>query len=534
MDFPKESVEQAREIVSKYRQHSRSKIGIAYQLYNRYFYHISYGFSESIKTGNCGRFLHEIQKETDCYTMAGVVYLIAREAGLNPQIFWTQGARDYDEGSNKNEEGRNDHAFVVVETGKKEKTIIDPFMNLFGRLKFDFENNQIEVYAKQEKKIVYRDYRLITRLSESEYLERLRKNRTPQGGRDTLSSTQKVSAPGGYLVFLTYFPKTNEIQSSLRSDIAKFNSDPFEGAHIFDLVSKVDSDGNFSFEDGRISAYSASASGWTEHTNPHTSFVFFLRDAKQLFDLWDEFIKEKGRKAPILRASSFKLADILKRGGFEDDFSLQANSLAEKIAKKHWSEVQDWQSEVVRDYFLRCKEDEVSYKILLRNSHKTKLSDRRKSKKNPYGFIFSKKEHEKLIQEEFEKYAAFSREVMEKILEEHAIRAKIKKGSSYHAEREASRKLSKRTEQGRYFANMWGFHGSSFPLSFNIMADRYLFERTIDMDNSISELEKELTQDDILRGAQKIFFSLIINIWHLRDALFLRQYKRGLQKILKG
>ena len=63
LEFPEESVKQAREIIDKYKKRTRSKLMQAKMLYEGRFLEIGYGFNESIKSGNCGRYLHEIIKD---------------------------------------------------------------------------------------------------------------------------------------------------------------------------------------------------------------------------------------------------------------------------------------------------------------------------------------------------------------------------------------------------------------------------------------------------------------------------------------
>lgn len=62
--------------------------------------------------------------------------------------------------------------------------------------------------------------------------------------------------------------------------------------------------------------------------------------------------------------------------------------------------------------------------------------------------------------------------------------------------------------------------------------DRLMFYKTIDLDVPIKQLKKGLTKQDIQRGAQNKVFDTMINSWLRRQFLFVKQYKKGLQKIL--
>ncbi|HJX50535.1 MAG TPA: hypothetical protein VJ438_03680 [Candidatus Nanoarchaeia archaeon] len=533
--FPEQSVKLAREIAGKYRKRTSSKSMLAAYIYNNNFLHIGYGFSESIKKGNCGRFLHEIDKETDCFTMAGVLYLVAKEAGLKPELYYVQGMRDTVEGDNREERGRNDHSFITVRTGKNEQVVIDPFMELFGDVKFNKKNNKMKVYFKSERQVTERDYQLMMKLSEQEYVKRLQKQRTPEGGRIALSATQRLSSSFDNNVYLTFLSEESSLKSSLHFTPSLFHPDPYNQAIMFDLVTRVNKDGTFSFDDGTFLNYNAEASGWTQHTNPQIPFSFSVKDAQKMFKIFDEFMRLKGRKSPISRMFSFKLAHALYSGGFYDDFTTLPNTLARKVVagSKDWKDILGWQEQISQNFAKKAREDERTYKTLLREAHRTKKVDKAYSRKNPLALTSTEHQRIKLIEEGFEKYSSVLRGAVETIIQGRAIASGIKKGSKYHAERKTSQALVRKGLEVKYFEQMAQFNGSSFPFAFHIVADKSLDFKQFDLQKmSVPELRQGLTQKDIQRAAQRFFFLSILNSWHLKDALFLKQYKRGLEKIL--
>ncbi len=129
LEFPEESVNLAKEIAIKYKRREKSRHQLAADLYDGNFLEIKYGFSETLKKGNCGPYLHEITKESDCFSKATSYYLIAKELGLNPTFYLASDMKDLDEGDHASEKGAMDHSFITVKIKKGIEQIVDPFMN---------------------------------------------------------------------------------------------------------------------------------------------------------------------------------------------------------------------------------------------------------------------------------------------------------------------------------------------------------------------------------------------------------------------
>ncbi|MBD3247138.1 hypothetical protein GF378_00775 [Candidatus Pacearchaeota archaeon] len=536
MDFPQESIDVAKEIVSKYRKRGRSKFSLADNIYKGRFYHIGYGFSEALKTGVCGSYLHEMAKEAECYSMAGVIYLLSREAGLNPRIFTARGMRDTEEGQNKADNGKADHSFVTVDGTRGKRYLVDPNMSLMGEATFNFEENEMRVYDRVESKITYRDWNFIKEVSQDEYLEKLEENRTPQGGRDTLAATQRVKTIGGLQAYVTYLPESSELQVSINLNNAFLGADSYNKKEIYEVKTPVSKDGTFSLEKGIYSNYHATACGWNQYTNLQEPMSFSLPEAQPIFDIWEKFIRKKGKKSPLFRLGSTKMRNLLVKNGLWTDFSVQKNSPLEKLISRHshdWEKSQEWASKVAEDFVKRASNHDLSYRCLLREAHTSKAYDSARSKDNPKGHIYSEDEHVKLLQDLYDEHVEDIENFVKAYANDLAVRAKLRPGSKFHSQRKLNKVQARRIKSAEAFETLCQSRTFNTDMIFHEVADKVMFYQTINLDAPIEELERDLTQEDIQRGAQAKLFDTMMTCWLKKDFLFIKQYKKGLQKILK-
>ena len=535
-DFPQESIEQARWVVDKYRRRTKSKLETAAHLHENYFVHINYGFSEAIKKGNCGLYFHEIDKECDCFTYLGVSYLIAREASLAPKMWWAIGIKDVGEGEDTSEKRALDHGFITAEVGKGKILLLDRQMNLYGFAKFDTKHNIIKVYEKQNRTITYRHYQHLSELSQEEFLEKLEKSRSSEGGRIALSTTQRVKGARKREVYLSYTPETHKLKSSIRFPVVNFGPEPYNKALIIDLETDVNKNGTYDFRNGNLSVYYASMDGWAEHENPQAPIITPVRNAEKLWKIWDYLMIETGRKSRV-RGNAFKLIEEIKEAGFDDNFIIKPGSKASKSIRtnsleKILEEVQKTQEKAINSYVSEVGKDAISYKSLLRHTHYIKASDKAKSR-NPKGFVYSEKEHLSLLEKEFENYKQVTWRFFNAVIEQMRVRVGLKRGSLYHVDRKYQTTFAQETANTRYLGVMGSLYNSRFPLAFHIAADRELFTRQFELDKtSVKKLEKDLTKKDIKRASQHRLFEWLVGAYVVKESLFLASYKKGLQKIL--
>ncbi len=539
MDFPQESINLAREIVSKYKKRGRSKRALATSIYYKDFYELGYGFNESIKTGNCGRYFHEIIKESDCFTMAGVLYLLARESDLKPKLYKAFGLKDVREGKSPKHNGYNDHAFITVEPRKNEIVTIDPFMQIFAKTVFQPEKNRIKLYELRRDAHIYRSYAYLEEISQDDYIRETEQRRKPEGGRIVLTGTQRIEYRG-LGTHITYLPETNELRNSIIFRMLDFGPETYKKDFIIDLKTKVDKNGSFDFNKGNLNFSYASKAGWTEHEGKTVSMEYPVENAVKLWNLWDKLIRKKGRKTLPNRMNILKLNELLQNTGLNDNFELEKNSLADNLVKQQGLEsiiyeIQETANIQAEKYIKKCEQDGISYRLLLQDSQIKKIKDKAKTKENFWGIVFPKKEHINLLQDNQKLLAKSYVFLFRKMISKSKVNAGLKKGTLFHERRKIDLALSRMSEKLSYFEEMCSIRSSrSTRDQFYIMADRYLLQKQFNIyEMSIKELKKGLTKSDLLRESRNLLFNNLLNSYNNRRALFLKKFKKGLEKILK-
>ncbi|MEN9626370.1 MAG: hypothetical protein RL557_698, partial [archaeon] len=468
LEFPEESIKLAREIAARYKKRSRSKRDQAANLYEGHFLEILYGFDESIKTGNCGRYLHEIVKEADCFIMAGVTYLVARECGLRPQLYHATGMKNLKEGQDSSELGAADHAFVVCQLGKTRLQMVDQFMSGWGRVTFIPEENALTIYNKNKTKLIRREYACLEALSEENYLNMMERNRTSEGGRVALSATQKLHY-ARRAVYLTFDPTKNMLTSrtSLRRD--RPLNEKLTKELAIEFSTAVAEDGSFDFYDGTLSYFNAENIGWVDHTNAQVPVLFPLRTAKQLWDIWDMCVRASGRKAAVNRLGHAKLEELLITIGCDRMLQIKPDSIVhqtitEKNQEEELKTVRQQCEQSASDFVVRTQNDETSYKVLLRKAHYIREQQARKSPENPRGFIFSAEEHEAVIYQELESVKHNCQIYIDKIIELAEVEARLQKRSKYHAQRKVEKGKYAHNKSVQFFDDLSGLRNvQSFP-----------------------------------------------------------------------
>jgi hypothetical protein len=539
-DFPEKSVKLAKEIAQKYKRRSKSKQDIAADLYSKRFFEIMYGFGESIRTGNCGCYLHEIVKESNCFAMAGVLYLIARESGLQPRMYWATSLKDIYEGQNLSNHGGAEHSFITVRTAKDEVYTIDPFTAVFGKTRFFPESNRMEIFEEGERRVTIRSYADMRELSQDEYIKRQEKNRTSEGGRLALSTTQSLKSSGGKSVYVTYNLETNELESSMHISSMKFAPEPYKRSYLTEAKVKVNEDGSFDFNKGTLSYNYATAAGWNEHVNLQEPLIFPVNAALPLWELWESIARAKGRKSSLARmCNEIKITPMIKTAGFTDRFSVEPGSLAAGIVDASnltpaLAAFYEEEGKAIQSYLGRCRDNEVSQRCLLRDAQYVKEQDKHKSPDNLWGLVYAKEDRIRFIKQAFEIYKNLTRAIFDSSIEKVKVHAGFKKGSKYHADRKYNADYETRAEQAEYFLNMAGTRTSQYPEMFDIVADRTIFFQGFDVEKmSLAELGRGLDENDLQRTVQERLFHHLVRTCVDKNRLFLTSYKHGLKKILK-
>ena len=461
LNFPNKSINLANEIVSKYRKRTNSKLEIAAHIYHKKFHEIDYGFDEAIKDGNCGKYLHELVKQGDCFVWAGAAYLLAKQAGLNPIFYEATGMKDVEEGQDPDKKSQVDHCFITVEIGKNKTQIIDNNLNVFGIATFNSDKHEIKIYNKTDDAIWTRKYDSLDRLSEQDYLKKLEQARTPSGGRNALSCGQKISPIKGRSTLVTYLSKNHSLKTSLHFNNCLYFKDTPNQATIIDLKTPIMHNGLFNINQGKFSFYNAANSGWSSHNQPQEPLEISFKDANKIWKIWQSAVHLDGRKSPVYDMSPDLLENSLIKLGFNDFFELTSGSKAEKILEygtfsKEYQEFLKSLNSTIASYLPKAQAHEITNRVLLRNAQFIKQREKAKSKTNPQGLLFTREECFDLIEKEFGKYKRYVSIGFRNIIETNKIGCGLKKGSKYYAKRKARSSLNRMGEESDYLGNMGG------------------------------------------------------------------------------
>lgn len=537
LEFPEETIKLAREIGRKYRARDRSKLEQARSLFDSEFFHIRYGFSEALRNGSYAMFLHEIAKEAECFALAGaVLYPIAKETGLKPKIVRMYGMQDLKDGENPDDKMVCDHSFIICDLGKRQQ-VVDRFMSAFGRARFLPDKHILEIYDERNRDLIRRSYAHMQVLSEKEFLRLFKEAGTPEGNRRALGETQRVRG-AKWQVYVTYLPDSEELKTQVRFDKELLIDEPRNRKNIKSLITSVNEDGSYNFNEGRLEFFSCAGFDWAKARDPQVPLICPVPLAQNMWNIWEEVVKSTGRKAPVSRLNLTKLRDILYSSGFPDSFTPLPRSQAERIMKrkKLAGDVKSFRKgvgKVLEDYIERCSKEDHSFRFFLRECHRVQAKNSQRSKNNPWGFIFSEEDHRKYLEEAFEAYQKDVLALMRDYMSDAAIRAKLVNKSLFHQDRIIGARSKKAEQDTEIFKRMVAHRRNSQPQLFESTSDFALFNRQIEIDSkSVENLSAGLTEEDLMVGAEASLFGRLLSTYRDKDTLFLASFKKGLTRML--
>ncbi len=180
--FPQETWDWAEKKAKDIRkQHGRRKINLAEGLYSC---PLPYGFRANIESGNWAPLPHET-KTVNCQTAAFNLYVVAKKLGLNPQMYALVGIR------NPGGPHGSLHFTVDVDVGATHRVVVDPLQEIFGYYKVD--ENRIKIVRDNDTtRDLVKEFSSMFPVSEEEYAEKLKFQRTPQGSLTMLLEGQKI------------------------------------------------------------------------------------------------------------------------------------------------------------------------------------------------------------------------------------------------------------------------------------------------------------------------------------------------------
>jgi hypothetical protein len=320
MAFPTETIAKAREIADLYRLRRNSQLAQARMLYHDKFIELDYGFEDAIKSGRCGHFLHQVKKDAECFSFAGIKYVIAKELGLRPKIYWAVDMKDVKEGQNPDEKLTADHSFISVVI-KGDEWVLDANYNRFGKVtkkngKMIIENLNNDAIGSRE--IVTRQYTSLTDMSEKEYVAKMRKNQSPEGGKAVLASAQVLDT-ADRRVALQYFPDSRRLVSFLVATTLPFILEVLPcKKQVFELDAPLEDDGTWNIEEGTVNCFFAKNDGWTreQHELVHSRMSWSYSLVEQYLGHFETAARHFGRKEPLYKRRIRKLDEYFGEIGF--------------------------------------------------------------------------------------------------------------------------------------------------------------------------------------------------------------------------
>jgi hypothetical protein len=537
LSFPKESVDLAQDVAQKYQRRSKSKLVWAANLFEGDFLGITYGFDEALRKGNCGPYLHEIVKEAECFTKSVSDYLVARELGLKPNMYWASDMKDLQEGAHPMEKGTMDHSFITVEARKGIEQMVDPFMDLWGETKFSKEENSLSVNDRRHNRIITRKYAALIKMTEQEILQKIEQNRSKAGGRLALSGWQRVKSNRAQ-TFVQFDPKTETLSTKISFNVNHPKSEPYQKSDTYKLQTKVNEDGTFDFNEGKFIVYYAGELGWANHVDEQEPMEIPVKHAQISWTLFDEIMRKTGKRKNAHLMSSSRLRGHLIDSGLNYDFSTDPNSLAESIIIENFQEgivlLQEQQIESAQDFLERARKHEITWRVFLRDAQYNTEKAQNRSPENPYGFVHSFNEHEQLIANCFEEFCNATHAYSEVFLNSVRVKAKLKKGTNYQAVRERNKSGHQFDKESKFMNSLIAHRNLKFePLAYNIEADRAIFFEQFNLEkDSIAKLEEGLTEEHLVKAGQEKLFDFLHVGATRRKSLFLKSFYPGLKKIL--
>lgn len=317
--FPDATIEKAREIAKLYKTRGMSRKKWLQRLSDNQFLEIGYGFDDAIKSGRCGHFLHEVQKDADCFSMAGVYYIICKELGFEPKIYWISDMRDVEEGDMALERRVGEHAFISVQLEGKEH-LYDPLYSREGLM--EIADGKIKIATNRPKFGCWihteRFFSTLTELSEEEYVDEMAKHQSPEGGRLTLSSAQAVRNHGTR-VMIQFLPESSELVSYIaKQRLPELIEVLPSKAAVYELSAPIRNDGTWMIEDGNVSVFFSQNSGWMkdQHGLVHCKFTLPYNIVDSYIRNLEAAAQYSGRKTSLRRLLQLDAQDYYEGIGF--------------------------------------------------------------------------------------------------------------------------------------------------------------------------------------------------------------------------
>lgn len=526
--FPEESVAKAREIAELYSIRKKSKLGKAILLFEGKFIELNYGFEDAIKSGRCGVFLHEAKLDAECFSLLGIDYLVAREAGLNPKMYWASGQRNVNPGKRLSETDTGEHGFLVVDVGKRKKPfIVDRSYSLIGPI--DMKDNKIVVTNQPAntnekdderyygKKQTERYFECLTQLSDEDYVKKMYECRTPEGGKTTLTSGQSVYNLGKR-IFLQYLPESHELLASATYGVSQpiIEENPAKNHH-YELKITLSDDGAWILDQSTLSLFKTRSFGWMkeDHGLIHSVIAMPYQLVEKYIEHLTATTKFFGRKTPPSHLSTNDIVGYFQNRGY---------SVLGEITKENGVNPREHSAllEEIVSRFPTEEPEEVRASIDQAAKY-TALQVQNISEDNPQGLIYPESVRNEFVMEFIEKFHDMVIQKGELVYQVWVAEAKID-GNLKKSQRKMAEDRYGHNELSRFQGQL--SNKSKFPHDFDQEIDYAIFQRD-NPRNTVEATDEERRLYYQVETHTRLLYGLFV-----LPRLQLKTYRRGLQKIL--
>ena len=315
--------------------------------------------------------------------------------------------------------------------------------------------------------------------------------------------------------------------------------EPYKKSDIYKLETMVNDDGTFDFLKGDFIFYYAGAWGWSQHVDEQEPLKIPTSIAQISWNLFNKIISKNNKRKDINEMGTRRLIVDLMNLGLTYDFSTRPSSIAESIVKNEFSQkikhLKWYQTRSVSDFLERARNDDITWKVFLREAQYVKARNTRIAEKNPFGYVYSSEEHEKLLLDYFEKDREYIFSFVDKIIEGRRIYAGLRTGSNFKADRiiNSAENLFRKEED--FFHSLINLRKIiNEPYAYHMEADKTLFFKQFDLrEGPISKLEKGLSSKDFIDAGKALLFNALLVGATRRKSLFAKAFWPGLRKILK-
>ena len=202
--FPQESVERARVSAEVYLQLYRKPprpLGISRGVMDRYS-NWNYGFLHNLRTGNYAHWPHDAYTpnaitQHNCTTVIPAVYLDLEAFGVKAEIVQFVNFQTFRGREKKDQQTQQSHFALIVDLGKKQKYLLDPFWHIFGPISHQ-DKQSMRVRSSGKYEAVRRKYARLVKYTPQEFAAMMKHLSEPAGSLDMLVAGQKVS-PGEHM-----------------------------------------------------------------------------------------------------------------------------------------------------------------------------------------------------------------------------------------------------------------------------------------------------------------------------------------------